>query len=104
MDSATVGIPKSDPEYYRLDVQYAMRVTWSGEFVHAAPWSIGHQGRDNVSHGCIGMSLSNAIWLFNQSRGRRRRQGRRVAAARSSPATATPTGTCPGPTGWPAAR
>jgi hypothetical protein len=48
-------------------VPYAMRVTWSGEFVHAAPWSTGDQGRDNVSHGCVGMSMSNAIWLFNQS-------------------------------------
>jgi lipoprotein-anchoring transpeptidase ErfK/SrfK len=67
MDSTTVGIPKSDPEYYRLEVPYAMRVTWSGEFVHAAPWSTGEQGRDNVSHGCVGMSMSNAIWLFNQS-------------------------------------
>lgn len=67
MDSTTVGIPKGSPEYYRLDVPYAMRVTWSGEFVHAAPWSTGDQGRDNVSHGCVGMSMSNAIWLFNQS-------------------------------------
>ncbi len=67
MDSTTVGIPKSSPEYYRLDVPYAMRVTWSGEFVHAAPWSTGSQGRDNVSHGCVGMSMTNAIWLFNQS-------------------------------------
>ena len=67
MDSTTVGIPKSSPEYYRLEVPYAMRVTWSGEFVHAAPWSTGDQGRDNVSHGCVGMSMSNAIWLFNLS-------------------------------------
>jgi lipoprotein-anchoring transpeptidase ErfK/SrfK len=69
MDSTTVGIPKSSPEYYRLEVPYAMRVTWSGEFVHAAPWSTGDQGRDNVSHGCVGMSMSNANWLFNQSQG-----------------------------------
>jgi len=67
MDAATIGISPGDPEYYRLDVPYAMRVTWSGEFVHAAPWSVGSQGRDNVSHGCVGMSRSNAIWLFNMS-------------------------------------
>ena len=65
MDSATVGIPKGDPDYYKLDVPYALRVTWSGEFVHAAPWSTANQGLANVSHGCVGMSLSNAIWLFN---------------------------------------
>ena len=44
---------------------YALRVTWSGEFVHAAPWSTANQGLANVSHGCVGMSMSNAIWLFN---------------------------------------
>lgn len=67
MDASTIGISKSSPDYYRLEVPYAMRVTWSGEFVHAAPWSTGSQGRDNVSHGCVGMSMSNAIWLFNQT-------------------------------------
>ena len=89
MDSATVGIPKGDPDYYHLDVPYALRVTWSGEFVHAAPWSTANQGLANVSHGCVGMSLSNAIWFFNlatsatSSRWSTRR-------APSSPATATP--------------
>jgi lipoprotein-anchoring transpeptidase ErfK/SrfK len=67
MDATTIGIGKSDPEYYRLDVPYALRVTWSGEFVHAAPWSTGSQGRANVSHGCVGMGMSNAIWLFNNT-------------------------------------
>lgn len=68
MDAATIGISPGDPEYYRLEVPYAMRVTWSGEFVHAAPWSVGSQGRDNVSHGCVGMSRANAIWLFEMSK------------------------------------
>jgi lipoprotein-anchoring transpeptidase ErfK/SrfK len=65
MDAATVGIPKSSPEYYKLDVYWAMRVTYSGEFLHAAPWSTGSQGIANVSHGCVGMSTENAQWLFN---------------------------------------
>jgi lipoprotein-anchoring transpeptidase ErfK/SrfK len=67
MDAATIGINKNDPEYYRLEVPYALRVTYSGEFVHAAPWSVAHQGRDNVSHGCVGMSTPDAIWLFNNT-------------------------------------
>jgi lipoprotein-anchoring transpeptidase ErfK/SrfK len=66
MDAATGGTDPSDPEYYRLEVQYAMRITYSGEFLHAAPWSVGSQGFANVSHGCIGMSTSNAQWLFDQ--------------------------------------
>ncbi|MEO9153297.1 MAG: Ig-like domain-containing protein [Lapillicoccus sp.] len=67
MDANTVGIEPGDPNYYNIpDVRYAMRETNSGEFLHAAPWSVGSQGRANVSHGCIGMSTANAGWLFNQ--------------------------------------
>ncbi len=67
MDAATGGTEESDPEYYRIEVEYAMRVTYSGEFMHAAPWSVGSQGYANVSHGCIGMSTSNAQWLYDQT-------------------------------------
>jgi len=68
MDAETTGLKKSDPEYYNVKVKYAMRVTWSGEFLHAAPWSVGSQGRANVSHGCTGMSTANAKWLFERSK------------------------------------
>ncbi len=65
MDAATLGISRNSPEYYSIpNVRYAMRETWSGEFVHAAPWSVGSHGRANVSHGCIGMSTANAGWLY----------------------------------------
>ena len=67
MDAATGGTEASDPEYYRIEVEYAMRVTYSGEFVHAAPWSVGSQGYANVSHGCTGMSTENAAWPYDQS-------------------------------------
>ena len=68
MDAATTGIDPGHPEYYNLsNVQYAMRETYSGEFIHAAPWSVGSQGSANVSHGCIGMSTDNAAWLFERS-------------------------------------
>ena len=65
MNSATVGIGPGDPNYYNIpDVRYAQRVTYSGEFLHAAPWSEGSQGYANVSHGCVGMSTENAAWLY----------------------------------------
>ena len=51
-------------EGYRVDIEYAQRLTWGGEFIHAAPWSENVQGRTNVSHGCVNMSMSNAAWLF----------------------------------------
>jgi lipoprotein-anchoring transpeptidase ErfK/SrfK len=66
MDAATTGISEDDPEYYNIeDVPYALRVTSSGEFLHGAPWSVGSQGSENVSHGCVGMSVENARWLFD---------------------------------------
>jgi lipoprotein-anchoring transpeptidase ErfK/SrfK len=69
MDAATTGISKDSPEYYNLsNVEYAMRVTYSGEFIHAAPWSVGSQGSANVSHGCVGMSTENAAWLYSISK------------------------------------
>lgn len=65
MDAATVGIEPGDPEYYNIPrVEYAQRVTFTGEFLHAAPWSVSSQGVENVSHGCVGMSTENAAWLY----------------------------------------
>lgn len=68
MDSSTVDIPAGSADAYRIKVDYAMRLTWSGEFIHAAPWSVRSQGRANVSHGCTGMSTADAQWLFQNSR------------------------------------
>lgn len=66
MDSRTIGIPLNDPEGYKLTVNYAVRITWGGVYVHSAPWSVGSQGYANVSHGCINLSPDNAAWYFNQ--------------------------------------
>lgn len=67
MDAATGGTSTSDPDYYRVYAEYAMRLNYTGEYVHAAPWSTGSQGSDNVSHGCVGMSTSNAQWWWNEN-------------------------------------
>lgn len=69
MNSETVGIPSGSAESYDIDdVQWAMRLTYSGEFIHAAPWSVGSQGSANVSHGCTGMSTADAGWLYAMTR------------------------------------
>jgi lipoprotein-anchoring transpeptidase ErfK/SrfK len=65
MRGTTVGIAEGTSDSYDLPVYYATRVTWSGEYVHAAPWSVGSQGYANVSHGCTGMNTSNAEWFFD---------------------------------------
>ncbi|MFJ1600626.1 Ig-like domain-containing protein [Streptomyces sp. NPDC088261] len=64
MRGTSVGIAAGSGESYDLPVYWATRVTWSGEYVHAAPWSVGSQGSANVSHGCVGMSTENAKWFF----------------------------------------
>jgi lipoprotein-anchoring transpeptidase ErfK/SrfK len=57
-----------DPsDYYRATVYWTQRLTAGGEYLHAAPWSVGDQGRRNVSHGCTNMSTENAQWLFSIS-------------------------------------
>src|SRR6478609_6208575 len=69
MNSETVGIKRNSPDAYDIDdVEYAMRVTYSGEFLHAAPWSIADQGHANVSHGCTGMSTADAKWIYDRSK------------------------------------
>ena len=67
MDAASGGIGEENPEYWRVEAPYAMRLTYSGEFVHGAPWSVSSQGNANVSHGCVGMSESNAAWWWNEN-------------------------------------
>ncbi len=68
MNSETIGIDPNSANGYNLKgVEFAMRITYSGEFIHAAPWSVSSQGHANVSHGCTGMSTANAGWLFNNS-------------------------------------
>ncbi|SEU13555.1 L,D-transpeptidase [Nonomuraea wenchangensis] len=60
MDSATVGKPGE----YRIRTKWNVRMTYSGTFFHAAPWSTGAQGSRNVSHGCVNASPEDARWFY----------------------------------------
>ena len=83
MNSETIGIDPNSPDGYNIDdVEYAMRVTYSGEFLHAAPWSVGSQGHANVSHGCTGMSTAERRLALRPSPARRRRRVHRHRPAR----------------------
>ncbi|MFB9475626.1 Ig-like domain-containing protein [Nonomuraea salmonea] len=61
MDSATIG----EPGEYRIKTKWNVRMTYSGTFFHAAPWSTGAQGSSNVSHGCVNASPANARWFYD---------------------------------------
>jgi lipoprotein-anchoring transpeptidase ErfK/SrfK len=63
MDSTTYGLAL-DAGGYRTKVEFATRISNSGEFVHSAPWSVAQQGRENVSHGCINLAPANAAWFY----------------------------------------
>ena len=65
MDSSTYGVPVNSPNGYKVNVQLAVRIDNSGNFVHSAPWSVGDQGKRNVSHGCINISPENAKWFYD---------------------------------------
>jgi Uncharacterized protein conserved in bacteria len=58
-------LPKDDPEWYEQLIPLATRITDSGIYVHAAPWSVADQGVRNVSHGCINVSTENAQWFYD---------------------------------------
>lgn len=65
MDSSTYGVPVNSPNGYRTDVDWATQISYSGIFVHSAPWSVGAQGHTNTSHGCLNVSPSNARWFYD---------------------------------------
>ncbi|MCH9641428.1 MAG: L,D-transpeptidase family protein [Actinomycetia bacterium] len=68
MDSSTYGVPVNSPNGYRTEVDWATQISYSGIYVHGAPWSVGSQGYSNVSHGCINVSNSNGQWFYNNSK------------------------------------
>ena len=64
MDSTSYGLSLENGGY-RTPVQYATQMSYSGIFVHAAPWSVWAQGNTNTSHGCVNVSEENAAWFQN---------------------------------------
>jgi lipoprotein-anchoring transpeptidase ErfK/SrfK len=50
---------------YSLSVPWSVRFTWSGDYYHDAYWSVGEQGFDNVSHGCVNLSPADSEIYYN---------------------------------------
>ncbi|MFV8163338.1 L,D-transpeptidase [Mycobacterium sp. 134] len=68
MDSSTYGVPVNSPNGYRTEVDFATQMSYSGIYVHGAPWSVGSQGYSNVSHGCLNVSTGNARWFYENTK------------------------------------
>ncbi|WP_426224969.1 Ig-like domain-containing protein [Pseudarthrobacter sp. DSP2-3-2b1] len=64
--AASIGLKPGDPAYYgEVDVEYAIRLTLSGAYLHQALESAyPFIGNKNVSHGCIGFAPDGAAWVF----------------------------------------
>lgn len=65
--AASIGLKPGDPAYYgNVDVEYAIRLTLSGAYIHQALESAyPFIGNTNVSHGCIGFAPDGAAWVFD---------------------------------------
>jgi lipoprotein-anchoring transpeptidase ErfK/SrfK len=50
---------------YDLSVPWSVRFTFSGDYYHDAYWSVGEQGFENVSHGCVNLAPANAETYYN---------------------------------------
>lgn len=71
-NGAYLTIEKGNPTFmkgpgYALWVYWAVRFTWSGEYIHSAPWSIYAQGLYNVSHGCVNTSPEHAQTFYQMA-------------------------------------
>jgi lipoprotein-anchoring transpeptidase ErfK/SrfK len=47
-------------------VNWATQITWSGTYVHAAPWDPDIGSANDDSHGCIHCRTVDAEWFYNQ--------------------------------------
>jgi lipoprotein-anchoring transpeptidase ErfK/SrfK len=65
--AASIGLKPGDPAYYgEVDVEYSIRLTLSGAYIHQALESAyPYIGNTNVSHGCIGFAPDGAAWVFD---------------------------------------
>jgi lipoprotein-anchoring transpeptidase ErfK/SrfK len=64
-DGSYLTIEKENPVRmigpgYDLLVPWSVRFTFSGDYYHDAYWSVGEQGFENVSHGCVNLSPADA--------------------------------------------
>lgn len=68
--AASIGLKPGDPgDYGSVDVEFAVRLSNSGIFIHqATPTAMPFLGQANLSHGCIGLSPDAAGWVFQNMR------------------------------------
>jgi lipoprotein-anchoring transpeptidase ErfK/SrfK len=58
------GRQKGDPGYYDLLINYAVRISNSGEYLHQTSGELSCLGRANCSHGCVRQPSKDAVWFY----------------------------------------
>jgi lipoprotein-anchoring transpeptidase ErfK/SrfK len=51
-------------DHYNLLVPWSVRMTNSGEFIHAASWNGGNIGSRSTSNGCTNLNTADAQWYY----------------------------------------
>ncbi|MDP9092482.1 MAG: L,D-transpeptidase [Actinomycetota bacterium] len=59
-----VSICMRGPGYYECGVKYTQRLTYGGEYLHAAPWNLANLGNTDTSNGCTNLSPADAAVLY----------------------------------------
>jgi lipoprotein-anchoring transpeptidase ErfK/SrfK len=72
VDGTYITLEKGNPvrmvgNGYNELVNDAVRFTYSGDYLHSAPWSVGEQGVTNVSHGCVNLSPEHATMYYDRA-------------------------------------
>jgi lipoprotein-anchoring transpeptidase ErfK/SrfK len=58
------GRKKGDPGYYDELINYAVRISNSGEYLHETAGQYYCLGQSNCSHGCVRQPAKDAIWFY----------------------------------------
>ena len=64
-DGAVEMIGTNPTDRYDLIVPWSVRITQSGEYVHAASWNGGNIGRRSTSNGCTNLNTADAHWFYD---------------------------------------
>ncbi|MGB5112557.1 MAG: Ig-like domain-containing protein [Mycobacterium sp.] len=67
MDSSTYGLPVNSRLGYKESINYAVRLSNDGIYVHQLDSTVWAQGNTNMSHGCLNVNADNAEWFYDFS-------------------------------------